>query len=426
MNLIPILSEQEYQKIREPQWPEYSQVIDGSRAVNDLDQQRINQAFDHGFERYLEQHRCDEIAEGNRNAQRQIFFDKHVNKDVWTCKRPWQTLGVNSYGDVFICISPAWIPRFAGNILASNDIFNILNSSKARAIRNEIINNRYFFCNFDLCGFTQNLNEKDFAKTPETTEDLQPLTFINRPDDIEVTAIPHDIIFDFDHTCNYRCPSCRTELINYNKHPIIAPINHNIGERVKKMIIDRIENQPVEIRWAGGEPFISKVYLDLMEYIITRHPRGNVRHCIQTNGSYLKSRQHLVERLLPHMSELRISFDAATADTYHQVRVNGVWDNLLENVAWVMDLIKTNGLYVNVTADFVVQKLNYKEIPQFKELADSMGIKQVNYQRMWNWGTWPREQFDDMNVYHPSHPEYETLIALLQQVEWRHTPVDRK
>jgi sulfatase maturation enzyme AslB (radical SAM superfamily) len=426
MNLIPILSEQEYQNLRADSWPEYAEVQSGIKAVSKEEQHKISAAFDQGYQRYLEQHRGDEIAEGNRNIQRQTFFDKKVNPKVPHCRRPWQTLGVNSYGDVFICISPAWIPKFAGNIMASEDIYNILNSSKARAIRNEIIGNRYYFCNFDLCGFTRDLQVDDFSKNPQQSGDFQPLTHIDRPDAVTVTEIPHDIIFDFDHTCNYKCPSCRTEMINYNKHPVIAPLNQRIADRVKTMIIDQIGSQPVEIRWAGGEPFISRVYLDLMEYIIHRHPAGNVRHCIQTNGSYLKSRDHLVRDLLPHMSELRISFDAATADTYHKVRVNGIWDNLLENVQWVMDVIHKNNFSVQVTADFVVQKTNYKEIPQFKQLVNRLGIQQINYQRMWNWGTWPKEQFDDMNVYHQDHPEYDAMIELLKQVEWRHIPVDHK
>ena len=425
MNLIPILSESEYQNIRSDNWPEYSQVMDGIKASNEIDQQAINQAFDQGLERYLEQNRNDEIAEGNRHSQRQVFFDKHVVGNRH-CRRPWQTLGVNSFGDVFICISPAWIPKFAGNILASNDIFNILNSSKARAIRNEIMNNRYYFCNFNLCGYTRNLTSDQLSKAATSYEDLQPLTFINQPDTVTLTEIPRDIIFDFDHTCNYKCPSCRSELINYNKHPIIAPLNKKIAEKAKTMIIDKIGSQPIEIRWAGGEPFISRAYLDLMEYTIQRHPHGNVKHCIQTNGSYLKSRDHLVQRLLPHMSELRISFDAATADTYHKIRVNGIWDNLMENVQWVMDVIQRNNFPVRVSADFVVQKQNFKEIVQFKQLVNSMGIQQINYQRMWNWSTWSQEEFDANNVYHHNHPDYDELIDQLRQVNWRHIPVDRR
>jgi hypothetical protein len=41
----------------------------------------------------------------------------------------------------------------------------------------------------------------------------------------------------------------------------------NLLRKKKKClsIIDKIENQPIDIRWCGGEPFISEVYLDLMD-----------------------------------------------------------------------------------------------------------------------------------------------------------------
>lgn len=425
MNLIPILSEQEYQKARQPSWPSYQQVIAGQSTNNLQDQQHISAVFAKGLTDYLEQNRSNEIAEGNRDTQNQIFFDKHVQGSPPYCKRPWQTLGVNSYGDVFICISPTWLPRFAGNLLAVSDIYNILNSAQARAIRNEILNNRYYYCNFDLCGFTRELTDNSFNTEPTTMSDLSALTFINSPHDAVVTEIPRNLIFDFDHTCNYRCPSCRTELLNYNKHPIIAPINQRIANKIKTLIIDEIRDQDIEIRWAGGEPFISKVYLELMEYIIQRHPKGNVKHCIQTNGSYLKAKESLLDGLLPHVNELRISFDAATADTYHKVRVNGVWDNLINNVQWLMQKIKTNDIKLRVAADFVVQRNNYHEIPEFKRLCTALGIDIVNYQKMWNWTTWSNEEFDAMNVYHHEHPEYFKVLELLKEVQWHHMPPER-
>jgi MoaA/NifB/PqqE/SkfB family radical SAM enzyme len=225
----------------------------------------------------------------------------------------------------------------------------------------------------------------------------------------QVTEIPRNLIFDFDYTCNFRCPSCRTELINNNKHHIIRPINDSISEKIKHLVIDKIDKQPVDIRWAGGEPFISEVYVDLMEYCITSGK--NIKHIIQTNGSYLIAKADLLERLLPHIKELRISFDAATADTYSKIRVGGVWNNLLENVRHVQQQIKDLGLRTKVSIDFVVQADNYREIPLLRELSKDMGIDTIYYQRMWNWGTWNLEEFNRKNIYNPDHADYNQLLT---------------
>jgi MoaA/NifB/PqqE/SkfB family radical SAM enzyme len=243
---------------------------------------------------------------------------------------------------------------------------------------------------------------------------MQPLPLVTN-DQLLVTQIPKNIIFDFDHTCNFKCPSCRTELINYNKHFIVRKNNNRIAEKIKTEIIDRIGDQPVEIRWAGGEPFISDVYLDLFDYII-KSGKNNIKHIIQTNGSYLKNKQELVERFVPHLKELRISFDAASAETYSKIRINGQWNILLENARWIAGFIKEHNPRVELTADFVVQKENYKEIPEFTTLCNSLGIYKINYQRMWNWNTWPLEEFKERNVYDPSHPDYPEVVKLLKQV----------
>jgi hypothetical protein len=98
------------------------------------------------------------------------------------------------------------------------------------------------------------------------------------------------------------------------------------------------------------------------------------------------------------------------------VRINGQWDLLLENVRWVQDQIKQRGLKVRVKADFVVQLDNYQEIPQFRTLCNELGIKQINFQRMWNWNTWPIEELDRRNVYNANHPLYPEVMRLLDSI----------
>jgi sulfatase maturation enzyme AslB (radical SAM superfamily) len=203
-------------------------------------------------------------------------------------------------------------------------------------------------------------------------------------------------------------------LINNNKHHVIRPVNNRIVEKIKQLIVDQIQNQPVEIRWCGGEPFISEVYLDLFEYIIGTK-KTNIRHIIQTNGSYLQSKSHLVEKLMPAIIELRISFDAANAETYKKIRVNGDWNLLIDNVRWVNALIARSNAPTKVTADFVVQRDNYQEIPAFVELCQALGIKHINFQKMWNWGTWPQQVFDHNNIYDPAHPLYHELVDVFEK-----------
>lgn len=348
--------------------------------------------------------RSIKIAQENQQRQRQVFFDKQYRGQI-RCMVPWQTLGISPNGDAFMCLSPSWIPKYIGNILNCNSIYDVLNSEMAQSIRQEVFKGSYLYCNHKICSFFAKVDPALYRIDGPPSEPTE----LQSSDLLMSRQIPRNLIFDFDYTCNFRCPSCRTQVINTNKHPITRPINNRIVQRIKSLIIDEIKDQPVDIRWAGGEPFISEPYVDLLDYIGSKN-KPNIQNTIQTNGSYLKSKKELVQRLLPGIHELRVSFDAATESTYQQVRVNGVWSTLLDNVRWVRELINRQHPETKLTADFVVQRTNYQEIPAFVTLCKELGIDKIHWQKMWNWGSWPQEEFDQHNVYIPTHPEYPQLV----------------
>jgi MoaA/NifB/PqqE/SkfB family radical SAM enzyme len=149
---------------------------------------------------------------------------------------------------------------------------------------------------------------------------------------------------------------------------------------------------------------MSEVYIELFDYIIEKNKK-NITNIVQTNGSLLKSKENLLRKFLPYISNLRISFDAGCEDTYKLTRVGGNWNNLLDNVNFVKDLVKQNNFRTQLSADFVVQKNNYKDLPVFANLCRELNLS-MNIQKMWNWGTWELDVFNDMNVYDKKHPLY--------------------
>jgi sulfatase maturation enzyme AslB (radical SAM superfamily) len=394
-----------------PDWPKFEDFIAGAVSVDPAIQQELDQFVREQTENYQAITLAgDTIALDNQQRQQQVFFNKQLT-GVDTCRVPWNTLGVNSNGQVYICLSPSWIPKFVGNILQCTNIYDVLNSTVAQQIRQEILAGRYYYCNNRLCGFFGAIDSKSYTTQPV---DKDPLPFVSSPD-LLVDQIPSELIFDFDYTCNFKCPSCRTEVINWNKDHVIRGINNGIVHQIKTLIIDRIDQQPVNIRWCGGEPFISEVYVDLMNYIVGTG-KTNIQSTIQTNGSYLKKHAAFLSVFLPHVNELRISFDAGTAETYSQLRANGDWNTLLANVRFVKQLIDQHKFTTKLTADFVVQTDNYKEIPEFVKICQDIGITNINLQKMWNWGTTSQEEFDRNNIYNPSHPEYDNLKQIFESV----------
>lgn len=408
MNLKKIIDKKSYRDFKGADWPNYENFVDNNYVVTDKIKIEIDQFVSMMEEQYkdLSSTRTIELSAANQKRQEHIFYNKSYTGNN-QCRVPWETLGVNANGNIFICSSPSWIPIFVGNILEATDIFEILNSEIAKKIRLEILENRYFYCNSNICGFFQHQDQTTYKKISNTA-DTVPLNVTTENHNLCVDRIPKELIFDFDPTCNFKCPSCRVEHQNYNHHHIIRPINDTISEKIKKLIIDKIEDQPITIRWAGGEPFMSEVYLDLFDYIIKTNKK-NIKSIIQTNGSLFKSKPNLLKKLLPFISNLRISFDAGCQETYKLTRVGGDWDNLLENVMFIKELINQNNFDTTLSADFVVQKYNYKDLPLFANLCRSLNLS-MNIQKMWNWGTWDTETFHDMNVYDTKHDLYDDVV----------------
>ena len=403
MDLSKLVDPKMYKQFAGTSWPSYEEFIAGENGSADKIIAEIQNFINIATSRYNNLRVSDgtALAEENQQRQQQIFYSKNVTA-TQTCRVPWNTLGINNNGEIFICQSPSWIPKFVGNITKLDDIYTALNSEIAQSIRQEILSGTYHYCNEKICGF--------FAQLPKTEYNINiadtTIPTVITSDVLLVTQIPRDIIFDFDYTCNFKCPSCRTEMINWNNDHLRRPINDQIVERIKHLIIDKIEAQPISIRWAGGEPFLSEPYLEIFDYII-KSGKTNIQNIIQTNGSYLNSK--VVQNLLPYIAELRISFDAASAETYAKTRVNGNWAKLLDNVRYITKLTKELNVSTKISADFVVQLDNYKEIPAFVELCTELGIDNINLQKMWNWGTWDNITFEQNNIYNPNHPLYEDL-----------------
>lgn len=337
------------------------------------------------------------------NNQHQIF-DKKVT--LPKCPAPWEYLVINKYGETYTCLSPAWLPKSIGSILDYNNLFDLLNTHEARSIRSEISTGRYSYCNNRICAY---IHKDYYNATPQA--DFKLLTEYTQ--DSLTTALPKEICFDFDYTCNFKCPSCRTEMIN-NNHGVEYEINKKLVKKIKDVILKEYIDTPVTIRWAGGEPFVSKSYLEIWKYII-KLGNTNIKNAIQTNGSYLLRRSTILEKFLPYVHAINVSFDAGTADTYKHIRLNGKWDTLIKNCQFLKKI--TANYEIKLVSSFVVQKGNYKEIPKYVEIAESLGFHEIQLSKMWNWGTWEDEEFRELNVSDSNHPKYSELIKIIESCE---------
>jgi MoaA/NifB/PqqE/SkfB family radical SAM enzyme len=160
------------------------------------------------------------------------------------------------------------------------------------------------------------------------------------------------------------------------------------------------------------------VYRDLYrDFDDARTP--DLKFRIHTNGLLLTSKLwDSVPKIHRKISEMEVSIDAASAGTYARLRRNGHFEILLKRLAFIRSL-KDGGFIPNLIFSFVVQKDNFREMPDFVALAENYGADVVNFSALFDWGTYSAAELKALQVHLPDHPEHSELLAVLRHEKMR-------
>lgn len=322
------------------------------------------------------------------------------------CLTPFNSIHINPAGNVNICLCPSWQPTFIGNIYQSS-LQELLDSPLARAIRKSIIDGTYSYCNENQCPLIINdaLNSWDAV----------PANIQHQLEDPARFNMPYEIAFNGDRTCNLSCPSCRTKVIKVGDDELDR--QKELANKVYNNLFSIPCDQPINFITSGsGEVFASPLLLSLLEKI-TLDKFPNFKLNLHTNGLLAQSRWNRIQHLESKITQITVSIDAATPDTYRVVRRGGEWADLMNNMQFIVEQKKK--LNFKLHARLIVQKQNYKEIAQFYDLCQSLEIDRVEYSRLINWGTWNREEFKENDVFDTNHPERSQAYDLMQAVRSR-------
>ncbi len=119
-----------------------------------------------------------------------------------------------------------------------------------------------------------------------------------------------------------------------------------------------------------------------------------------------------------------VSIDAAKPETYAVIRRGGDFDDLMENLTFLSGLRQANEVN-SVRLDFVVQPLNFREMPAATKIMRKFKFDKIKFQMLRSWNTWSAEDFRKNHVGHPGHPEHDELVQILQDpllaepdIEW--------
>jgi len=312
------------------------------------------------------------------------------------CPKPFEYLDIHYVDGEFRCYvcCPTWLPVNIGDI-EKEGFEAIWNGPKLREIRKSMQESSFLYCNKELCPEIQSgkLHDKDYIYKTEYKDYLA-------IEDGKVSHGPRIVYFSEDRTCNLACPSCRKDYISISEEE--SKRIAGVREEFIPLLLKDAESLNI---CSSGDPFASKIYRDfLFSFEGAKFPRLEIN--LNTNGVLLtESVFNKMANVHGNLGSIYISLDAARPETYAITRKGGDWQKALSNIRFLAAMRK-KGAFKHLQLDFVVQDYNYRELPEFVKLGQELGVDKVYFQRISNWGTYSKVEYEERNIMNPTHKLY--------------------
>lgn len=170
-----------------------------------------------------------------------------------------------------------------------------------------------------------------------------------------------NLCVNFDQ-CNLKCIMCWT---TYDRAGNVSRpgLREMPASALSAVLADPRLDHTILSVVGGGEPFL---YSE-MDLLLKEGTRNGRRLMIMTNGTLLKRSALLWELAKTEAITLTFSLDAATEDTYAQIRPPGKWKTVMENVERFAELAKVNPK-LKLQSSFVVLRQNLQELMPYMRL----------------------------------------------------------
>lgn len=358
---IPVISPDEIQN-----WKKYFiiiAVVKDEEIRDKLSRQGLKENEDYvGFQKI--------IGRPSEMLRKTIFDQSYYELE---CNTMLNHLEVFYRGNTRCCCT-TFVEQNLDNIF-DKDVDELWHSNIHKIMCLSTENKTYSFCDKSMCPLFVAQKSKSAICDKEKYKNM--------------TERPEVLALGYDSSCNLCCETCRKELY-------IAK-----GDEYKKVkrITDKIKEDYLGscrflILAGDGEVFGSQNYK-----LIYEDPKCNPEYIrLLSNGTLFTPDRW--ERFITGKTGkimLTVSIDAATKETYEQIRRNGNFEQLQKNMLFASKLRKEGQLrYFRL--NFVVQKRNYKEMIPFVEWGNELGVDEIFFTKILNWGTFTEEEFEEVSM----------------------------
>jgi len=133
-----------------------------------------------------------------------------------------------------------------------------------------------------------------------------------------------------------------------------------------------------------GEPLLYKDFLKILDLCKNYKIKLN----LTTNCSFPRlGARKWAELITPLASDVKISWNGATKETYEAIMRGNIWEKSLQNVKDFIivrnEILKNNGHYCRVTFQLTFIEKNVNELADMVKLAIDLGIDRVKGHHLW-------------------------------------------
>lgn len=275
------------------------------------------------------------------------------------------------------CCCTTFVAQDMDNVL-SKPASEVWKSNLHKIMCLSLENHTYSFCDKTMCPLFVKKSAQRQGEAMHIDWDYRDMS--DRP---EVLSL------GYDPSCNLACITCRKS--TYFVQGDDKKTTEDITSLIKSEYLEKCK---FLILAGDGEVFASPAYKAVYE-----DKKCNPKYIrLLTNGTlFTPQNWALFKADKTSKIMMTVSIDAATAECYEKIRRNGRFDKLKENMEFASELRKKGELSY-LRFNFVVQKNNYLEMVPFVAWGEELGVDEIFFTKILNWGTYSEEEFAGISM----------------------------
>ncbi len=181
---------------------------------------------------------------------------------------------------------------------------------------------------------------------------------------------PFVLMVEPTNLCNLKCPLCPSGNGDMTRPRGTMELAH-----FEKVIKEQADHLFLLMLWNQGEPFINKQLTNMIR-IATAH---NVPTLTSTNVHYIKTPEMAEDIVDSGLSEIIVSLDGVTSESYVKYRVGGNFDRVLEGIRLLVQAKeKLGATHPVIHLQFIIMKHNEHEIEAARKLSRDLGVDRLS------------------------------------------------